>query len=75
MASIRITIKTDNAAFFASANKGDDVVISACRAYSDRGLEVARILRIMADEFEHTGTADHPRNETGALVGKVEEIE
>ena len=63
MASIRITIETDNAAFDFSRDPHE---------YGARGWEVARLLRFMAEQFEHTGVAASPIDINGNVCGKVE---
>lgn len=63
MASIRITIKTDGAAFH---NARFDTL--AC------GDEIARILRALAVQFEYGEEPTPPRDSNGNLAGKVEVI-
>lgn len=65
MASIRITIETDNAAFRDGVRS--DKLVCTC--------EIARILRHTADEFQLNGIALDPRDRNGKVCGKVEAIE
>lgn len=62
MSMILITINTGNAAF----SKGDPMT---------GGCELARILRVMADDFEADGEANAPRDINGNVVGAVEVVE
>lgn len=59
---IKITIKTENAAFC-----HDNGALAA-------GPEIARILRKMADEFEQDGSAGDPIDCNGNCVGRVDTI-
>ncbi len=65
MSEVRITIKTDNAAFCCLGEP--DALTS--------GGEVARILRDLAEQFESNGECYPPRDFNNNIVGKVEIIE
>lgn len=68
MSSIVITIETDGAAFHF-----EDLTNAGQRRQTGR--EVARLLRLIAGSFEHTGTSTMPRDNYGNIVGTVEEKE
>jgi hypothetical protein len=74
MSMIRITIRTDNAAFGIDGEH-DNPEGRARQDAMSVGCEVARILRRMADQFEGDGEATNPRDINGNQVGAVETIE
>lgn len=63
MATVTITIKTDNAAF--QSPHGPPHFLAT-------GYEIGRILRVMADGFYANGSADNPRDANGNTVGSIE---
>ncbi len=69
MSMIRITIRTDNAAFHA------DPEVTGMPDHPAMGAEVAHILRHLAFKFQHGRELTDPRDSNGYTVGAVEIIE